>query len=184
MDVNISIDPGTKTTGVALWNTLTWGELCEPLETWEVSSNLNDWFDRVVSIGDMLTEHVAYFKVQRVYIELPQHREDALGKKAARRNDIVKLAIAASWYGNVCTFSQPEARVEWVPIIQWKGNLSKEQTQKRIEKKLGKLMYRIHAERDDSTGRFIDKLSSPETIQPRDDVYDAVGIGLWAKGLF
>lgn len=181
--VRISLDPGTITVGVAVWELEGWKDLKPPIEAFSIESNLDNWDERIRSISAMLYEALFDYWIDGAYIEIPQYIESAKGRKAARRNDLVKLSIGAGAYAQVIS-SFPEGRVKWVPIPEWKGNLSKAQTQARVEKRFGPISLREYRIRSDETGKLETQLPELENPNASDDVWDAVALGLWAKGQF
>lgn len=104
---------------------------------------------------------VSHPVITRVYCELPQHFEGARGAAAEARGDIIKLTYMVAGYGLVCAFKR--VPFEHVPVINWKGQLSKETVEKRVRRIIGEDTFR--------------------QLNIRRDIVDAVGLGLWVKGL-
>ena len=98
--------------------------------------------------------------VMRVVCELPTFFESAGGLMVASQNDLVKLAYQVGVYGGIAY--RNHVAFEPVPVWKWKGQLPKEVVNRRIVRTLG-----VEACKDFKA-----------------DVWDSVGIGLWAKGEF
>jgi hypothetical protein len=80
----------------------------------------------------------------------------AKGYAVAASGDLVKLSCLVGMIAGLC--KAMGIIIYLVPVAKWKGQLTKEAVIYRIEKILGKCTY-------------------------EKDEWDAVGIGLWAKGL-
>jgi hypothetical protein len=91
-------------------------------------------------------------------IEWPKFMESGGGQTVARTDSLVKLVACAGRIVQV--FRGLGVPVTLVPVADWKGQLPKEVVNKRIVKRLGEAAcedFQTHA-------------------------WDAVGVGLWAKG--
>lgn len=97
------------------------------------------------------------------YIEWPSFFASAVGHAAAARGDLVKLTFGA---GFVCGQLRREfgCLIEPIPVNDWKGQLPKSVVIGRIRKILGKDACR--------------------KLGIKSHAWDAVGIGLYAKGHF
>lgn len=103
--------------------------------------------------------------VDRAVIERPH-----TGQTKARKEDILTLAIrAGEWGGRILATKGVQA--EYIEPTRWKGSTPKDISQARIWSKLGADEKEILAK-------------SCEGVAPskRNNVVDAVGIGLWAVG--
>jgi len=162
----VTIDPGTKTTGVAFWDRETWKDLVPPTDVFAIAaSSANNWYTRMAGIIDALDGLFAERTVLRAYIELPTFMQSHKGQTAAKSGSLVKLS---AMFGAVyMSCHNIAAKVKPVRIVDWKGQLPKNVTERRIRKRLGNL------EHEGGIG-----VSVPS------DCWDAVGIGLWAKGHF
>ncbi len=165
----ISIDPGLGGTGYAIWSR----ERANVLETPIVSSSIEapsegpiemrmNWL--CVALRKVCSDH----KVVEVVIEQPQFMEGGKGLVAARDGDLVKLSILTGaligqmWRWENGNDVAASYGTHLVPVNQWKGNMSKELTDARVKQRLPKWR--------NGSG------TSHES--------DAVGIGLYAKGMF
>lgn len=155
-----SIDPGVSGTGVALWSENNWYRLVKPkhVETIYPKRNLPDWTDRMSSIMERLEILLSRFDVTNLYCEVPQFFGSSVkGQVTAETGDLVKLSAIVGAIAELCR--QRRVRLVLVPVIRWKGQISKALVEARIKKRLPELEVTSHA-------------------------IDAVGIGLHAKGFF
>ena len=155
----ISIDPGTPS-GYAVWDDKTFRELVPPIkwgvtdagpksEPWNLRTDIT-----ILSLQTLLDD----YRPRVVYCEQPVlMAESVAGQAAARRGDLVKLAMAVGRINQICADRMIPFRL--IDVARWKGQLSKEMVEKRIRRKLPDLEARSHA-------------------------WDAVGIGLFVKGFF
>jgi hypothetical protein len=152
----LSIDPGIEF-GWAFWNG---GRAPAATGVFHPEAH-EDYFVRAAStakyFGQLISIHAP---IECVYCEWPSHMEGERGGVTARGGSLVKLAYIVG----VMAEASRQRRVPFVPVpvIQWKGQLSKENIQHHIRRILGErscLPFKSHA-------------------------WDAVGIGLWARGMF
>jgi hypothetical protein len=141
-----------------------WDKLCGPyrVELWTIRGKDKeaDWDWRCALQGHRLLETLKAWPIDWVYCELPCFFESAGGLMVASQNDLVKLAFLVGIYGGVCaTRGVPFTPV---PVAEWKGQLPKAVVNRRIVKILGEGACR----------------------EFRQDIWDSVGIGLYAKGWF
>jgi len=149
------IDPGARVgggTGVAIFQE----NVNCPFYTEIIQSTLESYDQRIVSIIERVAE--SFFVLpcgSPIFIEEPQYFDTFKGQTAARSNSLFKLIF---FYGRL----YERLRVTWhvcpMKIIDWKGQLSKSKTEKRVQKLTG--------------------------VAFKGDVADAVGMGLFVKGLF
>jgi hypothetical protein len=97
--------------------------------------------------------------IHLVYFEEPVFFTDGGSTAVAASGSLVKLSMATGAMAQVAWGKGAE--VKMAPVVQWKGQLPKKVVNKRICKllKCSSRAYTSHA-------------------------WDAVGIGLWAKGFF
>lgn len=105
--------------------------------------------------------------IRNIYIEWPSFfGGSARGYASAARDDIVKLSIATGYiiaWLEKCRGGRPGEIIP-VPVRNWKGQLPKDVVIQRIKKLLGTAAcYRLGV---------------------KTHAYDAIGIGLYAKGHF
>ena len=150
----LSIDPGLSGTGWAIWN-LNW----HLLDSGNVYTNANKLEEKISDIGNriLVYSNIRYTEIKHVWIEYPAVFGGVAGDMVARKGDVVKLTFLAGYI-----VGHLEAEFTIVPVHRWKGQLPKPIVIKRIKKILP----------------FIDF----EKIKSHS--WDAIGLGLWAKGRF
>ena len=93
-----------------------------------------------------------------IHCEQPEFFDSTVGHTAARRGDLVKLILVTGiLVGQVSSF-------KLYPVREWKGQLPKSVVNRRIEEIVG------HKDR--------------AGINFKSHAWDAVGVGLYAQGLF
>lgn len=149
----LSVDPGLSGTGWAVWGP---GQL-PPLRSGSLSAPADrDWLIRARWLGNEVRHLAESWGVDYVVIEQPQFMESAgKGLIAAREGDLVKLSIL------VGVIAAQHSHSVLVEVREWKGSMSKEVSHRRIRSKL--------------PGWVPCTATSHEM--------DAVGIGLFAKGV-
>lgn len=164
----MSVDGGARGTGVSFWDSSTWKrETAMPfLVTSIVPDPSKGWIAAAREIMDTINSIMVGFPkptgLDAVYIEMPQYfgMGNAKGEGVAARGDLQKLAFTT---GMLASFGwQYDAKIRPYEVNAWKGQLKKEQTERRIKEILPGLRHMVIA----------------------DHGWDAVGIGLYAKGLF
>lgn len=150
----ISVDPGLSGTGVAIWL----GRDPAPI-TVNISPRKDDWQDTLCCIVHDFRYLLDANKIEAVYYELPAFMKSATAANA--RQDIVKLTLLA---GALHGISLP-LPVTPVPIINWKGQVSKEMMNDRVIRRMTKLGWT-----DATKKRTTHEL-------------DAIGIGMYIQGL-
>jgi len=152
------VDSGVES-GWAAFTRDGWAQLEPPVMTGLVSPRKNlPWEDRL----DASCEHYALLvragRPGLVIIEWPAFMESEGGTMVARTEGLVKLA---AWCGAIRrTFRTLGLPVYHAKVGVWKGQTSKRIVNARIVKRLGAGVCRAF----------------------KDHIWDAVGIGLWAKG--
>jgi hypothetical protein len=164
----MSVDGGVRGTGIALWDSATWKkETSQPflVASFVPSSSLG-WTAAARRVMDHVNSAMLGMSspthLDAVYLEMPQYfgMGNAKGESVAARGDLQKLSIMT---GMLASFGwQYDAKVRVYEVNAWKGQLSKKQTEDRIKRILPGLSHMVIA----------------------DHGWDAVGIGLYAKGLF
>lgn len=156
-----SIDPGLSGTGVAEWRS---GAL-RAVHVIHFKKGAETLIEKCNSISDQVTNIVRRTPAHRggaeFYIEMPQMMTNVKGI-AAQGGAVYKLTFLV---GYLAAMVWPYARhVEEVPIHAWKGQLPKDVVQRRIIKTLG--------------------VDTCQELNIRTHAWDAVGIGLWATGVW
>jgi len=162
-DYFITIDPGARKgggTGVAVFNHPTMLDQCpNPLETYQLESKAPTWLEKVDEIANQLNEVVAqttHSAKNLFFIERPKFFDSFKGQTAATSDSLFKLIfVTGRLYGVIKSFNLD---CVLLPVNDWKGQLSKKQVSTRILRICGKNW--------------------------KGDVEDAVGMGLYLKGLF
>jgi Holliday junction resolvasome RuvABC endonuclease subunit len=154
----LSVDPGLSGTGFAVWSGIHWKRLVNPIETGVLTydDTSETWSRRGRRYFDALTELCQRHDVGNVFVEWPNYRPTAAGQMVAGSGDLGKLFFAASLAMIVPIVRGFDGLP--VPVVTWKGQLTKQAVISRIKTKIG-VEYTSHDA-------------------------DAVGIGLWAKGFF
>lgn len=164
----MSVDPGIRGTGVALWDSSRWKDPeDEPILVsaftppgdlaWIAAAR---WV--MEGINALLVGLPSPMKMKGLYIEMPQYFGvgNAAGEMVAARGDLQKLAFMT---GMISSFGwYKRCKIRPYEVNAWKGQLSKKQTEERIKKILPGL----------------------KVLKVANHGWDAVGIGLYAKGLF
>lgn len=160
----LSIDPGLYGTGYAVWNTQHWCLLVPPIRVGVFSPmRQGNFLERATLQAEQVEALCKKEGVTKVWIEFPVfYASSAGGYMVAATGDLLKLCACAG-----AIASRTGCLVVPVPVSRWKGQLPKKVVIKRIRSTLGDLT----CERLEAKGL-------------RDDAWDAVGIGLWAKGWF
>jgi len=149
----ISIDPGVRGTGVALWTP----QKIEPLYTHLLQPDPKlVWSQRMNYICDRLENLLYKYKPKDAIIEQPLFLRSRVGIAAAASGNLVKLAMIAGAIMRVCI--DYGCTTNTVLPARWKGRKKKEETEKVIRLLLPDLQAKDH------------------------NVLDAVGIGLYHKG--
>lgn len=121
-----------------------------------------DFFKKMHSTIHQLGNLVMRLEPKCVACEWPQSFTSVGGRAASGTGSIIKLAFGV---GQIALMADA-CRAKFIPVSvpQWKGNLSKQIVIKRIEKRL-------------TPARL-------EYLEPDSHAFDAIGIGLFYKGLF
>ena len=112
----------------------------------------------VAQVVSVIAEHCPKF----VAIEWPGFFDSAGGRAVAGGGSLVKLAFGVGKLAQVAEAFG--ATFEPIPVAKWKGQLSKRIVEHRI--------------------RRILPFSRIEKLQPKQHEWDAIGIGLYCRGLF
>lgn len=154
----VTIDPGLGGTGICLWHE----DTLEPTMTAiiKVPDSYGDWLVRSNIMSSNLGEILKMQPlIQQVYIEYPLLMQTASGMASAIRGDVFKLMFLVGCFAQqVWNYNH-----EFVPlpVNDWKGQLPKEVVAKRVC-----------------------QILRCESDRYGDHVMDAVGMGLYLKGVF
>jgi hypothetical protein len=150
-----------RATGVALWENSK-----APSRVWlfKMASDMREenFLIRAREQAKKVFQLCIAYRVTRVYIEFPIFfASSARGHMVAASGDLLKLCATVGAIGaQVPSFAQ----LHPVKVPDWKGQLPKPVVNRRIEAILGKGFCK--------------------TMNFEADIWDAVGIGLWALGRF
>jgi hypothetical protein len=157
----VSVDPGLNGCGLAFWSEADWLRLAAPVKVLNIYARKGTWAERADILGDRFKTELVARRVVAVYIEFPEFMPDtARGWTSTAKGDVYKLSFLIGVLFRVCSeLSIPE--VTLVRVRDWKGQLPKEVVERRIKRRVPAVM------------RF----------KPMSHSWDAIGIGLWAKGV-
>lgn len=151
----LAVDPGIGGTGAALFT-----PGCKVPQTWVFNAKRTlPWWQRALSIAGDIDRLQREYRFSTCFCECPQFFASASGEMVAGRGDLVKLSIAV---GAVAGVLRQSAKFYPIEVNVWKGQLTKENVNRRIARTLGAV----------NVGDFVSH------------AWDAVGIGLFAKGKF
>ena len=152
----VAIDPGSGGTGYAWGNTA----LPYPSEVGVVSSSEKSWEKKAQEIVSETMSHISD-ACDVLAVEYPFIAGIGRAGASARRGDVIKLALLAGGIG----FGF-KGRTLWVPVQDWKGQMSKDLSTSRTRKRLRTL-----------GAPGLDKLENLA-----DHAWDAVGIWMFVQG--
>lgn len=165
----ISIDPGLGGTGYAVWSRERASKLEDPIESGSIPAPADGALEvRMAWICAAIRHVCSKNSVVELVIEQPQFMEGGKGLVAARDGDLVVLSmLTGALCGSLwrCENGRDVAAsygTHLVPVNVWKGNMSKEMTEERVRKKLPAYCRTTKTTHES----------------------DAIGLGLYAKGLF
>lgn len=155
----VAIDPGVNC-GWAFWPE----NKKYPVECGVIKPHkkFEDFFLSMHSTIHQLGAIILRLKPKYMACEWPQSFTSVGGRAATGAGSIIKLAFGIGQLAMVADACA--AKFIPVPVAQWKGQLSKGIVIKRIKKKL--------------------TVARLEYLQPESHIWDAIGIGLFCKGLF
>jgi len=155
----LAIDPGIVL-GYAYWpKNRKYPTRCGIVKPHKRSKDFfRDTHSTIHQLGDIISK----LKPDAIACEWPAHFSSAGGEVAAGSGSIVKLAFNV---GQIA-LAADAYKCEFLPVgvNAWKGNLPKKIVKKRIQKILLK--------------------SRLEYLKPESHAYDAIGIGLYVRGIF
>jgi len=156
----MTIDPGLSGTGFALWDLEQWKEqiILSKKSIYKIHPITNGNIYREDKIVFVLEKLIMKYNIVEVYIEQASFMgTTAKGQMVAGKGYLVKLA---GFIGRITdTFKRYNVKVELVPVMKWKGTMTKDAVIKRICKRVGDIEANSHA-------------------------WDAIGVGLYMTGVF
>lgn len=161
--MKVSIDPGIGGLGLALWGDKNWRvRPVNPKIVMNInpSSKAEGLVQKTTSILEKIHGEIECYDVSDVYCEMPAFFDTVGGAMVAKRGDLSKLTYFVGVVGGYC-YSR-NIQIHLVPVTVWKGQTTKEM----VERKIHTILPNIKQTGVKSHG------------------YDAVGIGLWAQGLY
>lgn len=162
----LSIDPGYAAMGWVLWKEPT------KIDTWYVEdagvlkprsvAEILNSFDAVNDMISQLENRFHYMRPNVLICEEPQIMGGPGGYAAARTSVLGLAAAAGAWSAWI---HLNRGQFVPAPVVQWKGQLSKQTVNKRIKSVLSPKELKL-------------------LTQPASHDWDAAGIGLWYQGRF
>lgn len=159
--VIVSIDPGIRGTGLAFWDMKEWGHALLPIAVEVITPPENQkWVMACSTLYEEFTDVLESYGVSKAYCEFPQYFMSPTGHAATADGNIFKLSSLIGVFMG-CLLSRGGILIP-IKVNKWKGQLPKGVVERRIRK------------------------LSPEidTLGVESHAWDAVGIGLYAQGLF
>jgi hypothetical protein len=158
--VRVSIDPGSTGTGIALWREEEWDALVPPIEVRNfMPAPINEhWREKTFGIVARMQKDLAKYDVRHAYFEQPEFFDTAGGHMAAKTGDLIKL----TFFFGACAYAVEQLGIPmtFYPVHEWKGQLPKNIVTRRI----------------------IGRIPTVNRLKPQSHSWDAIGIGLHAKG--
>lgn len=148
-----TVDPGLSGTGWAIWSN-DWKLLKHGVYIPSPKLTIREKQKNIAAF--LLATFECNF-VERVYIEYPQKFGGVKGEMVADKGDLVKLAALVGFLEGHFNVNDIEA-ID-VPVVKWKGQMTKMAVINRIKRLLPKVKAKSHD-------------------------WDAIGIGLYLKGDF
>jgi hypothetical protein len=158
--VRLSIDGAAGGTGIALWPESTWGQLTLPCLVQNIypAGKVTHWREKTFTVLDKMEKAIQPYQITHAYLEQPEFFDDAGGHLAAKSDDLIKLVF---FFGACCqVLYRLRIPMTFYKVKLWKGQLPK----KVVERRIRALLPEIDSLNVSSHG------------------FDAVGIGLYAKG--
>lgn len=161
MGMLYSIDPGLSGTGWAEWKSRRFPNRAGviPASRTPESGLLADQCEEVCVSLLRVVPLVHRHRATHIFIEMPQMMTNVKGI-AAQGGSIYKLTFLVGYIARALC----ECTVHTVTVAEWKGQLPKDVVQRRIERELG--------------------IERCRELGIKTHAYDAVGIGLWATGMW
>ncbi len=157
----MTVDPSSRSMGVALWNARKWKIFDLPIDTRLFKgSKCSSWEGSSRCIGESLAYLMNTHQIIKVFCEQPAYMQGS--HQSAAGGALVKLTHSAGMVAGMCYLLG--CGFEYVAINKWKGNLPKSVVNDRIRE-------------------IILDRSGKQCVFQQDE-WDAVGIGFYLKGVF
>ena len=164
----VTVDVGVNALGWAVWSLKEWEELCAPLSCGVINApskyriNKDQWPLRVAYLLQKFKEVCldCFWPVRFVISEYPEQRSGSVGLAASGSGTVAQLAYCTGAH----SAQAQSLGAEGIPVAvsTWKGTLKKDTVELRIKRAIGS--------------------QSKDGVPFKTHAWDAVGIGLWAKG--
>lgn len=155
----VTIDPGVEM-GWAVWDCAKWTVKCAPIETGVITRRAPTWGVAMKKSVRALFNELDRFWIVDSFIEWPAFFQSSKGQVSARSESLVKLACAVGWVAGYLDVRN--VNNTFIPVNQWKGQLTKPAVERRIKRILGADACKGFSSHD----------------------WDAVGLALYAQGFF
>lgn len=153
----LAVDPGTKSTGIAVWDSpSTTTNFVPHFVDLLIASDRDNWFTRAHAMSLQFRTMLIGLRPRSVVIELPEYYGH---DPATATQSIIKLTVLVGMMAAL-SYELDVPELQLIPVSQWKGQMSKGVVQRRIIKLLAP---------HDCSGY-------------EDDIWDAVGLGLYHLG--
>ncbi len=152
---DVSIDPGVRDAGVALWD-----DDHELRAAKLIRCRHGGWPALAAMVADWV-EH-SYLDIQHIVIEQPQVYVQS--RQKGNPNYLIALAMAAGAIAMAVLDRHPDASIVTVLPAVWKGNTPKDIHNERTKKLISPVEH--------------EQISLPSAKSLQHNVWDAVGIGL------
>lgn len=162
----ITIDPGLRSTGIAIWisDAYAFDHELHPKEAMLLTSQSSmTWQEKAENIADQFDDLIFErhrTNISSAHCEMPEYYSSLKGATAASSGSLFKLCFLVGMLGGICMKQGIDFHL--IRPTKWKGQLPKDVVQKRITRLLGKEKCRRFSK----------------------DIWDAVGMGLFMKGAF
>lgn len=157
----ITIDPGIRGTGIAVWSMDDWLSETIPIKTYVITPPSDeDWVFAIADIYDKIEPILETHNVKKAYCEFPQYFTSGKGHSATAKGDIYKLSCLVGVFMGMMLAKQTVLIP--VYVTSWKGQLTKEAVIARLVKREPKLL----------------------TLGIDTHAWDAVGIAYYHKRIF
>ena len=160
MNYHMTVDPSSRSMGVAVWSARRWKTLDVPVSTYLLKGSPSDeWTVSAAQIGAQVASIMRDFNIIAVHCEFPPFIQTS-----AQSGAQAKLMHSAGMIAGLCAAQETPPTFDYVDVNTWKGNLPKALVIKRVADIYHK--------------------ANIECPTFRNDEWDAVGIGLYLKGKF
>lgn len=154
----MAIDPGLQGTGVAIWTK----QGARPTMATVIRGRGKTWIDRVDHVANEVYELAVEHDVRSVISEMMEMHQSPRAQMMWKTGDLQRTIFLIGSIHGMCTGAGGVVHFTVTPPSEWKGQLPKGVTIRRIVKLLGE-----RAVRD---------------LEIQTHAWDAVGIGLWHLG--